>query len=323
MLFLLFVMTGTAIIACSAIAFSVWGLVQTFSTTALIWGTAIEIAKLVLASVVYRYWDKFDNLSKFFGVIFIGLLMVITSLGISGHIISSLQESSFQSATNDIKIESVVSKVERLREQLSYVDERIKQDKERLSAIDAEVASLPNTYVTARTKLIRERQPEKDEINSNLEQLFAKREELFNELIRLEEELRELQLAGEEIQVKTGPIAAVVETFGVDGSKSIYLLILIIVLSFDPVAVYLTIAVNRISMDLKKSQRDHDDGTRASPEALYDGPHGPIEMYNDGEKPSNREDEEILKNILSSIQSIKKKMDTDDERERRIKSALI
>ena len=159
-------MFGTFLIASAAIYFSVLGLVQTFSETALFWGTAIEVAKLTLASFAYRFWDKMEWISKSLAVFFIGGLMFITSMGISGHILSSMQENDLQLTSQSIQVTSTEQRISRIEDRILFVDERIEQNRSRLQAIDDEIAQVPNTYVTARRELIQERQPEKDQIRS-------------------------------------------------------------------------------------------------------------------------------------------------------------
>jgi len=214
MLFLIMITLGTLLIASAAIYFSVLGLTQTFSETALYWGIAIEVAKLVLASFVYRYWNELKVFNKCIGVFFIGMLMVITSLGISGHILSSMQQNDLELSSQGIQVQAVENSVSRTQDRINFLDQRITQSRDRLQAIDEEISQVPNNFVTARRELIQERQPEKDQIQELINELFDEREALFLQLETSEIQLSELSLETEQIEVKVGPIVKVVETLG-------------------------------------------------------------------------------------------------------------
>lgn len=308
--FLIMITLGTLLIASAAIFFSVLGLVQTFSETALYWGTAIEIAKLVLASFVYRYWDKMETLSKMLGVFFVGLLMVITSLGISGHILSSMQQGDLELTAQQIQTETANSRISRIQERIDFVDQRIEQGRSRLEAIDEEIALVPNNFVTARRQLIQERQPEKDQIQKTITGLFDERDALFLQIEQAESERGELSLETKQIEVKVGPIVKVVETFGADAAKAIYIFILIIVLSFDPVAVYLTVAANRVAIDIrmKKEQKDTMDESPRTGSKMISGKH----IKDDGK----------LDNIVETMSYIKDRLKKEDEKKQQFRDSL-
>lgn len=309
---------GTLLIASAAIFFSVLGLVQTFSETALYWGTAIEIAKLVMASFVYRYWDSMESVTRALGVFFIGMLMVITSLGISGHILSSMQQSDLELTSQQIQVQTVDNQIARTQERIDFIDQRIEQGRARLQAIDDEIAQVPNDFVTARRQLIQERQPEKDEIQETINQLFDERDALFLQIEQAELDRAELSLETEQIEIKVGPISKVVETFGADAEKAIYIFILIIVLSFDPVAVYLTVAANRVAIDIrrKKEEKEKTPENSTSVEEL--------EKVIESKMVSGKdtEDDGKLDNIVETMSYIKDRLKKDDEKKRQFRDSL-
>jgi len=316
--FLIMITLGTLLIASAAIFFSVLGLVQTFSETALYWGTAIEVAKLVLASFVYRYWDKMETVSKLLGVFFIGLLMVITSLGISGHILSSIQQGDLELTSQKIQVQTVDNQIARTQERIDFIDQRIEQGRARLQAIDDEIAQVPNTYVTARRQLIQERQPEKDEIQENINALFDERDALFLQLEQAELNRAEMSLETEQIEVKVGPISKVVETFGADAEKAIYIFILIIVLSFDPVAVYLTISANRVAIDIRAKKEAKEKEKEPSQNVEE------IERVLESKMVSGKdtEDDGKLDSIVETMSYIKDRLKKDDEKKQQFRDSL-
>ena len=76
-------------VSASAAFYSVFGLSHLFagaSTQVIIMAGALEAAKLVVASLLYQYWDSINKLLRAYFVIATFILMVITSGGIYGYL---------------------------------------------------------------------------------------------------------------------------------------------------------------------------------------------------------------------------------------------
>jgi len=299
MIFLILMIFGTLLIASAAVFFSVLGLVQTFSETAIYWGTSIEVAKLILASFLYRFWYTTSKLSKIINIILIVFLMSITSLGIYGHIITSYQEGNLQVVNQNIILESAQNKLKRIKEKIEITNERIENNRSRMEAIEDEISRVPDNYVTVRRELIKEREPEKNEIQNRIDSLFDDREQLFSELENQQQHISELRIETGEIENKVGPIMFVVETLGATGERAVFWFVLIIVLSFDPAAVALTIYTNKVSLSLKDaSNNNNNNNNEKAPSLRPDGNDAP--PVNHVENDSNSEKEEI-KNLFTDV----------------------
>lgn len=247
---------GTLLIASAAVFFSVLGLIQTFSETAIYWGTSIEVAKLILASFLYRYWDKLNLVARTISIAFIALLMTITSLGIYGHIITSYQEGSFQVESQNILLENEVQKLDRIEQQIENVNRQIESNEGRIQAIQDDIARVPDNFVTVRRELIQERQPEMDRLENEISTLFEDREILYDELSNQQEVIAKMRIETGEVENKVGPIMFVIEQLGGAGERAVFWFVLIIVLSFDPTAVALTVYSNKVAMDLKSNKKE-------------------------------------------------------------------
>ena len=114
-------------VSLSAAFYSVTGLSKMFagaSTQVMVMAGSLEIAKLIIASLLYQYWDKLGALLKIYLTIAVGILMLITSGGIYGYLSSAYSETStklevmgknvavydlkrerFQSQLNDVTVE--------------------------------------------------------------------------------------------------------------------------------------------------------------------------------------------------------------------------
>ena len=84
-------------VSLSAAFYSVSGLSKMFagaSTQVIIMTGSLEIAKLIVASLLYQYWDKLGALLKIYLTIAVGILMVITSGGIYGYLSAAYSQTS-------------------------------------------------------------------------------------------------------------------------------------------------------------------------------------------------------------------------------------
>lgn len=352
MAFLVMMVLGTLLIASAAVFFSVLGLTQTFSETALYWGTAIEIAKLVLASFLYRYWDKINLIAKFITMLFIGALMTITSLGIYGHIITSYQEGNLQVENQNIRVDTAKQKLDRIQQRIENVNRQIETKQSRVDGIQQDIARVPDNYVTVRRELIQERKPEMDRLENEINTLYEDRENLYDELGTQQETIADLKIETGDVENKVGPIMFVIEQLGGAGEKAVLWFVLLIVLVFDPVAIALTVYTNKVSLDLpsKNSGTDDDPSTKPmitpeptpepnTPEPTPEPTEEPTpsvveeestESTTDNQDMANmmsevvehlRQNQETLKNHGEGLEEMKKQFDRERTKDDMIKDA--
>ena len=106
-------------VSASAIFYSVYGLSKLFagaSTQVIIMTGTLEIAKLVVASLLYQYWDKINKLLRTYFIIAIFILMVITSGGIYGFLSGAYQTTATQSEFMDRQVAIIELKQDRFQE---------------------------------------------------------------------------------------------------------------------------------------------------------------------------------------------------------------
>ena len=88
-------------VSASAAFYSVYGLSMLFAGASLqviIMASALEASKLVVASLLYQYWDELNKFIKIYLTIAVFILMAITSGGIYGFLSGAYQETANQSA---------------------------------------------------------------------------------------------------------------------------------------------------------------------------------------------------------------------------------
>jgi len=94
-------------VSLSAAFYSVSGLGKLFagaSTQVIIMASSLEIAKLVIASLLYQYWNTLNKILRAYLAIATIVLMLITSMGIYGFLSGAYQETANRAGTVDAQI---------------------------------------------------------------------------------------------------------------------------------------------------------------------------------------------------------------------------
>jgi hypothetical protein len=121
-IFIYIVYAAAFALAGSAAYYSVFGLSKLFSAQAfavIIMASTLEISKLITASYLHQYWKQIGILLKTYLVTAVLVLMLITSAGIYGFLVSAYQTTSDQLTVLDKQTAVVKLKNNRFREQLS------------------------------------------------------------------------------------------------------------------------------------------------------------------------------------------------------------
>ncbi len=124
-LFILFTALGLTSIAAY---FSIIGISSLFSGAAIAVGILalfLEFGKIGAVTFVYRYWKKCKLFLKIYLVLSVMVLMIITSSGIAGMLMSSYQKSSIEFVVTSEKIKNT-------EEQKSFYQDKIVQSKKRI-----------------------------------------------------------------------------------------------------------------------------------------------------------------------------------------------
>ena len=82
-------------VSASAAFYSVFGLSKLFAGASLeviIMAGSLEAAKLVVASLLYQYWNDINKWLKYYLTLSVFILMIITSGGIYGFLSGAFQE---------------------------------------------------------------------------------------------------------------------------------------------------------------------------------------------------------------------------------------
>ena len=236
-----------ALSACAGL-YSVIGLAAIFPGSywpIIIMGSVLEGSKLVTTSWVYRNWDTAPRLMKYYMVTAIVILMAITSMGIFGYLSKAHLEHSADMAP--------------LTDKVAMLDEKIKTEKENINANRTVLKQLDEgvDQVMARSqdekgadKAIAVRKAQAKE-RSRISQEISESQKTISSL---NEERGPFNVALQKAESDFGPIKYVAELIYGSGErdiidKAVRLVIILIMVVFDPLAVLLLIAGN---MSLKK-----------------------------------------------------------------------
>tara|TARA_R100001463_G_scaffold116616_1_gene171944 strand:+ start:493 stop:1329 length:837 start_codon:yes stop_codon:yes gene_type:complete len=229
-------------VSSSAVFYSVYGLSQLFagaSKAVIVMASSLEFAKLVVASLLYQYWDELNRLLRLYLTIACITLMLITSGGIYGFLSGAYQSTATKSELMDKHTLMLQTKQNRFNEQLDSEKELLIYYTEALSNptmiqyIDKETEQLVTTTSSRQRKLMTDQLKEvKTTVNA------------LNDSISIYDmKILEKEVSNETAR-ELGPLKYVAKSLGVEMDKVVNYFLLLIVCVFDPLAVCLVIAAN-------------------------------------------------------------------------------
>ncbi len=231
-----YIALGTALVL-SAIAgfFSVIGLATIFSGAfwaVVCMAATLEAAKVVTVSWMTRNWDGCPKAIKYYLMISVGILMIITSMGTFGYL-----SKAHLVTTNQVEITGL--QMQPLETQLQLAERKLQNAQNGLNTLDRLVAE---TDIKQASKLRNRQRAERTA-------LAAEISDSSREIQSINSQLLPLKTASATTQAELGPLKYVAETvYGSDAEKhfdsAVRFVIFIIVIVFDPLAIVLLIAAN-------------------------------------------------------------------------------
>ena len=241
-------------VSASAAFYSVSGLSKLFAGAAfavIVMAASLEVAKLVIASLLYQYRKALPTFLKYYLSVACFVLILITSMGIYGFLSAAYQETASKAGSIDSKIALIETKRDNVREQLTgYTGEK--------ESINKAVADLRNglsnskiQYTNSEGQLItttssstrRALEKQLDQAIERQGTINLKVDELNEKLFNYETEIVEVS-TNSEIAGELGPLKYLSGLTGTPMDKIINILLLTIIFVFDPLAIALVIAAN-------------------------------------------------------------------------------
>jgi hypothetical protein len=257
-------------VSASAAFYSVSGLSKLFAGASLeviIMASSLEVAKLVIASLLYQYWDKLNNTLKVYLTIACTVLILITSMGIYGFLSAAYQKT----ANKDGVVTQQVTALETKRGLYEQNRDNILKEKQSLAELKGTLSKGSTTQYTDKkgNLVVRSNNATIRNIeaaNRSDEKLSAKLDVVNDSIFSLENKILDVKTNGDAAS-ELGPLKYLSELTGVEMNRIINWLLLVIIFVFDPLAIALVIAANFAFSQLRKTLK-HDELTEEDKEWL-------------------------------------------------------
>ena len=241
-------------VSASAAFYSISGLSKLFAGAAfavIIMAASLEIAKLVIASLLYQYRKNLPILLKSYLSIACVILILITSMGIYGFLSAAYQETAAKAGSIDAQIQLIEVKRDNVKEQLVVYNEE-------KSSINASVTSLRNglsnnviqytdtlgnVITTTSSSTRRALEKQLDQAIGRQTVINSKIDDLNQKLFDYETEIVEVKTS-DAVSSELGPLKYLSGLTGLPMDKIINYLLLTIIFVFDPLAIALVVAAN-------------------------------------------------------------------------------
>ena len=258
-------------VSASAAFYSVFGLSHLFagaSTQVIIMAGALEVAKLVIASLLYQYWDTINKILRTYFVVACFILIVITSGGIYGFLSGAYQETAtqsefldkqvlvieqkqvrFEEQKSDLKIEktAIVKTISDLRVSLSNPTQVSWYDKEAEQVITSTSSSARRALQAELKTSITER----DNIDLRLNAVT-------DSIAALDVNILDAQISNESAR-ELGPLKYMAELTNQPMATIVNWFMILIIFVFDPLAIAMVVAANMAFAQVKGVARDPKD----------------------------------------------------------------
>ena len=234
-------------VSASAAFYSVSGLSKLFAGASLeviIMASSLEVAKLVIASLLYQYWDSINKGLRAYLTVATCVLILITSAGIYGFLSGAYQETANKEGIVTQQITALETKkalYEETRD--NFLADRKSNNELRgtLSKGSTTQFTDKNGNLVVRTNNSAIRNIEST--SKENERLATKLDVVNDSIFSLETQILEAKVNSEAAS-ELGPLKYLSELTGVEMNRIINWLLLIIIFVFDPLAIALVIAAN-------------------------------------------------------------------------------
>jgi hypothetical protein len=242
-------------VSASAAFYSVSGLSKLFAGAAfevIIMAGSLEVAKLVIASLLYQYWDTINKALRTYLAIATFILVLITSMGIYGFLSAAYQDTYRQLTVKENQVAFLEQKTDFYGKDVSRYDEELERISSNISTLSNAKATsiqvrdttsstgLRSTVSTAELRLSQKRIEVEEE---NRKAVQVKREVAADSLQKYQLEILDLE-NNAEVAGELGPLQYLSGLTGISMDKIINYLLLVIIFVFDPLAISLVVAAN-------------------------------------------------------------------------------
>jgi len=288
-------------VSASAAFYSVSGLSKLFAGATfevIIMAGSLEVAKLVIASLLYQYWDTINKYLRTYLTIAAVILVLITSMGIYGFLSAAYQETYQKLIVNENQIEFLENKAKFYEDDVARYDVELERISDNINILsNAKASSIQVRDTTSATGFRQtisttELRLSQNRINAeeeNRKDVNLKRTVAADSLQTIKLDILALQNNSDTVG-ELGPLQYLSGLTGTPMDRIINILLLVIIFVFDPLAISLVIAAN-FAFDItnrKNLYNEYEDET--------DDP-----WYNDDDPDNDPDDEPPVPTLADKI----------------------
>lgn len=262
-----------ALVAFSALAvsataafYSVTGLGDLFagaSVAVIIMASTLEFSKLIIASVLYRYWNLLKIYLKVYLAVALFVLVVITSTGIYGFLSSAYQQTSNKVGIVDEQLNQVEVKKKGLDTKFQMLLAQKQQITKSIGDLQLGLSNNQVKYKDAQGNILTSTSSSnRKALERQLDDLSDREEDVDSKLDVLTKDIEEINL--QELELKTnllssgdvGSLRYIANISGLELDNVVNYLILLLVIVFDPLALALVTVFNVITTNKEEESED-------------------------------------------------------------------
>ena len=242
-------------VSASAAFYSVSGLSKLFAGATMeviIMAGSLEVAKLVIASLLYKYWDTLNKALRTYLTVATVVLVLITSMGIYGFLSAAYQDTYRQLATKENQTAFITQKKDFYEKDVIRYDAELERISSNISTLSnaksssiqikdtSLVGGIRTTISTTELRMAAKRiEVEEDNRKAVQEKRIIAADSLQKFQLQILELDNNTEVAGE-----LGPLQYLSGLTGAPMDKIINILLLVIIFVFDPLAIALVVAAN-------------------------------------------------------------------------------
>ena len=315
-LFPLLIALSALAVSGSAAFYSVFGLSKLFagaSTQVIIMAGSLEFAKLVVASLLYQYWDTINKWLRTYLAIACFILIIITSGGIYGFLSGAYQSTANQSELLDKSLMILNQKQVRFEE--SKEDLTIEKTQINKSISDLRISLSSPTSVSywdknSQTVITTSSSSARRALQAELKTAILDRDNINTKIESVMDSINKTDIAlldkevSNEAESELGPLKYLAETTGKPMNQVVNWFLLLIIFVFDPLAIALVVAANMAFAQIRKPE---DSKLKTDLGDINDKPYSLEEM---------RQQEEIEREYFKDLESYRHHTPVDIDEKR-------
>lgn len=258
-------LSATLVAGCAAY-YSVFGLSQLFAgagIAVIIMASSLEFSKVIAVSFLHRYWSRISGGLKIYLTIGVFILICVTSAGIYGFLSNAYQKTANKLELSEGQLSVLTNKKDLFQKNIDDNQKIIDTKNKRLQQL-SDLRTIQETRIDAATTNSEKNKVRGDinSANNEIQKLNGEIDTLTNKNIPLLDSVN--LYSTKSIESKTnnttageiGPLKYLAQLTGYPMEKVVNCFILLLIFVFDPLAVSLVIATNKV-LELEKKNTDY------------------------------------------------------------------